>query len=158
MRGKAVGIRSRGQGVPHRPTCNGRVPVLHGRTISLPVRCCPPDPRIGSSGIIRSMRAVRPPPLFLVCFAIANLHRDRSPHQRPPKAALCGAVGRHLLSHRHKSVCEAAVESSSRELCLGWAIPTSPFIAIIAIPKLPSPASAAPSSVCSAHLAWIAPP
>ena len=60
---KAAGLRSRMKYDLRVPACNGRVPALHGRTVRVPVRSCPPNRQLGHPGPVRSKCMARPSPL-----------------------------------------------------------------------------------------------
>ena len=78
-------------------------------------------------GPVRSKSMARPPPLLSVCLVTAILHLVRSPRHlppaaRPPKAALCGAVGCRPHWQRRQSWCGAAVGSPPSELRPAWGV------------------------------------
>ena len=98
-RGKAAGLRTRVQRGLHVPACKGCVPALHGCTVSISVRSYPPRPSIGSSRARQQQERGSSPA------SMTDLPRSRQRQPRPfsrrlplavrpPKATLCGAVGR----------------------------------------------------------------
>lgn len=94
----------------------GRVPALHGRrTVSAPVRSCLPDhPHMDHPRPVHSKNMAHPPTLLPVCLAFAILHLVRSPRHlpptaRPPKVAICRAVGCRPHRQRRQSSRGAVV-------------------------------------------------
>ena len=151
-RWKAAGLRSRMQHDLRVPACNGRVPALHGRTVPVPVHSCLPNRQLGHPGPIRSKRMARPSPLLPVCLTIAILRLVRPPRHlslasRPPKAALCEAVGCRPHLQLRQSSCGAVVGSPTNELRPALAVrpPQSHQSRTCARPRH------SPARQCSAH-------
>ena len=99
-----------------------------------------------------SKRMARPSPLLPVCLVIAILNLVRPPRHlslvsHPPKAALCGAVGRRLPWQRRQSSCGAAVGSPPNELRPALAVRPTQSLRSRTCPR----PRHSPPRQCSAH-------